>query len=232
MKTKITLLLSLMLTINISHAQQTEYKLRELMDFLHTKSVTEGEWNKDLNQRNIKGSPYLENDFTNGTVYTVQKDKYVDVPMRYNIYNDEIEFKNTNGEVQAIATPEEIEKVVIGKYQLFYIPYIVSKKEKHGFFELVEGGNASLFIKPSVTFKNAEAPSAYKEAVPAQFVRKVDEYFIRVGKEPASLATNKKDLIESFPEHKDEIKAFIKKHKTRTNNVDSLSELVKYYNTL
>ncbi len=230
MKTKITLLLFLVLSVAVSHAQ-TEYKLRQLMDFLNTK-MTREEWNKNPDQSNFKGSPYLEDDFTEGTVYTVQKDKYVDVPMRYNIYNDDVEFKNTSGKVLAIAKPDEIEKVEIGNHQLFYIPYVITKKVKQGYLELVEGGNASLFIKHSVIFKDAEAPGAYKEAEPAQFVTMADEFYIRIGEEAAEMITNKKDLIEIFADHKNEIETYIKKHKIKTNKVDSLSELVKYYNSL
>ncbi len=224
-----------MVTVFVSHAQTEYYDLRDLRDlgyFVQLKKIATGELHKELGLSDIKGSPYLDDNYINGTVYTVKKEKYVNVPMRYNIYTDEIEFKNSNGEVLAMDTPETIEKVEIGDHQFYYISYNLLKKVEHGYFELVDGGNASLFNRYEVILRKAEAPGAYKDAAPAQFVRKMDEYYIRVGNEPAALATNKKDLIEIFPDHKNEIAAFIKKHKTKTNKVDSLAELVKYFNSL
>jgi hypothetical protein len=41
-----------------------------------------------------------------------------------------------------------------------------------------------------------------------------------------------KDLLEVFSGHKDEVAAFIKKNKVKTNNVESLKELVQFYNSL
>lgn len=231
MKTKIMLFIVLALTSSIVYAQGI-YELKQAMDFYGINKLATGEWKDVLTQSDIEGSPYLDDNFINGTVYTVQKDKYVNVPMRYNIFNDEVEFKNSEGQVQAIATPEIIEKIEINNHQLFYIPYISSKKIKHGFFELVEEGNASLFTKQKIIFKDAETAGAYKKAAPAQFINNGDEYYIQVGKDAALLVTNKKDLINIFPDHIDKVKAFVKKHKTKTNKVDSLAELVKYYNSL
>ncbi len=231
MKTKIILFICLISTVVISHAQ-TVYQSKNLMEYIQSKRIASGEWNNELKRSDIKGSPYLDENFINGTIYTMQKEKYENVPMRYNIYSDDIEFKSFNGDALAIAAPETLEKVEIGNHQFYYIPYILSKKIEHGYFERIEGENASLFTRYEVIFKDAEAAGAYKDASPAQFVRKMDEYFIRVGDEPAAIITNKKDLIDIFPDHKNEVEVFIKKHKTKTNKVDSLAELVKYYNSL
>jgi hypothetical protein len=67
--------------------------------------------------------------------------------------------------------------------------------------------------------------------VPARFVKRPNEYYIRIGKEPAMLIAKRKDLEEVFPDHKDEISDFIKKNKVKPNDPELLKELVQFYNS-
>ncbi len=231
MKTKIMVFILVTVTSVVAHAQN-DYSIRQAIDFFNINKAASGEWKNVLTQSDIQGSPYLEDEFINGDIYTVQKEKYVDVPMRYNVYNDQVEFKIENGEIKALATPEVLEKIKIGKHNLCYIPYLAAKKMKRGYFDQVTNGKASLYIRHRVIFKEAEKPGAYKDAVPARFIKDSDDYYIRIGKEAAEIVGNKKDLIEIFPDQKDKIETYIKKHKIRTSKVESLAEVVKYYNSL
>jgi len=158
--------------------------------------------------------------------------QYNGIPLRYNIYNDNIEFKTPTDEIQALATPEIVEKAVFGSTQLVYSSYLLANKTRKGFFVVLEEGKASLYSKPGIAFKEPTEPAAYKEAEPAKFVKKADEYYIRIGTEQAVLINSKKDLIAAFPENKDKIESFINKNKIKTNKPESLIELVKYYNSL
>lgn len=230
MKTKIMFFVLLVLSATVS--AQSGYEIKSALDFYRINNLTKGEWGSDMDQSEIEGSPYLEDDFVKGTIYTTQKERYIDVPMRYNIYNDEIEFKNSDGKILALAAPDLVEKIEIGKQSLFYMPYFLAKKMKRGFFELISDGKASLYIKHRVILQKPEKPAAYKEAVPAKFVKDKDEFYIRVGMEAAMEVGNKKDLVDIFPNNKDKIEAFIKKHKIKTNKAESLTELVNYYNSL
>lgn len=219
--------------IAVGQGSGIDYQIREALDFYRANKMMSGEWNTtSLTEKNIKGSPYLTDDFIKGKIFTVEKQEYVGIPVRYNIYNDQLEFKNDAGDVQALANPEIVEKVEFGDYKMDYLPYSYSKKIRHGFFIVLAEGKASLYAKKNVDFKEAEKPGAYKEAQPAQFVSNSDDYFIRVGLEEAKLVGNKKDLVDIFPDHKNEIEAFIKKNKTKTNKPESLTELVDYYNSL
>lgn len=212
---------------------QSNYELRQAMDLFKTNKMLRDESRGLLTEKDIKGSPYLDDNFVNGSVYTLSKTQYVDVPLRYNIYNDQIEFKTDDNTVQALAAPESIEKIEFGNYQMVYIPYSISKKIRRGYFiVLAEGSKASFYEKPQVMFKEATEPGAYKEAGPARFVKGADEYYIRVGNSQAKLAGNKKDLLEIFPDNQKQLEAFIKKHNVKSNKPETLKELVQYYNTL
>jgi hypothetical protein len=180
----------------------------------------------------INGSPYLNDEFIIGTLYTVHKIQYADIPLRYNIYNDNLEFKTPSEEIQALAAPEIIEKAVIGETLLTNSPYLFSGKIKKGFFIIIEQGKASLYAKPGVVFLPATQPAAYKDAEPSKFAKKPEEYFIRIETGPAQLVTSKKNLISIFPDNQDKTEIFISKNKIKTNKHESLKELVKYYNSL
>ena len=234
MKNKLFLLgLILISSIAMGQNYNFDYVTREALDFYRSNKMMSGEWNSGtLTEKNIEGSPYLTNEFIDGSIFTIQKEKYVDIPVRYNIYNDQLEFKNADGEIQALANPEIVEKVEFGDYKMDYLPYTYSKKIRRGFFIILVEGKASLYTKKNINFKEAEQPGAYKEAEPPKFVKGPDEYFIRVGLEEAKLVGSKNDLMDIFPDHKNEIEQFIKKNKVKTNKPESLKELVDYYNTL
>jgi len=233
MKTYILTLFFFLGLINYSYGQITlPYETQQTIDFYQTNKFITGSGNKTLDESNIKGSPYLDDEFNYGSIYTVQKMHFADIPLRYNIYNDDLEFKTPEGEVQALATPDIVEKAVFGSIQLVYCPYIVSNKNKKGFFVVLEEGKVSLYAKPGVIFREGTAPGAYKEPEPPKFVKKSDDYYLRVGSGQAQIIGNKKELIALFPDNQDKIKSFISKNKTKTNKPESLKELFKYYNSL
>ncbi|MDD4108804.1 MAG: hypothetical protein PHH93_08805, partial [Prolixibacteraceae bacterium] len=64
------------------------------------------------------------------------------------------------------------------------------------------------------------------------FIRQSEEYYIKVGMNPAVIISNKRDLEDIFPEYQKEINEFIRKNKININRSESLSELVKFYNSL
>ncbi len=213
-------------------SSQSIYQVREAIDFFRINKLNSGEWSNTLTESNVQGSPYLNDQFVNGTIFTTSKQKFVDVPLRYNIYNDQLEFKTPENRVMAMATPEIIEVVEFGEYKMVYLPYSNAKKIRHGFFKVEEEGNVSLYSRLTVAFKKAEGPGGYKEAEPAKFVKKPNSYYISTGTGQAKKVESKKGLIEMFPDHQNEVTAFIKKNKIKTNKLVKLKKLVAYYNSL
>lgn len=230
---KITIVIIFLLFFTgLSFAQGTvDYQTQQTYDlFKRREFLSKTGNNLDLSQ--IEGSPYLNDEFENGTIYTTEKQQYVDVPLRYNIYNEQLEFKSPQGIIQALATPEILELAKFGDTQIAYQPYISGNKTKNGFFIVLSTGKASLYSKPEIAFKEATEPAAYKEAEPPKFLRKSDEYYLRFDSTPAKRIGNKKDLIAAFPDKQSEIKSYISKNKIKAGKAESLKKLVEYYNSL
>lgn len=233
MKNYILLLLFIFSLANYVSGQVTlTYELRETIDFYRTNKFITDSGNNQLSMKQVKGSPYLNDEFENGSIYTTQRIQYAEIPLRYNIFNDELEFKTPANEIQALATPEIVEKAIFGNTHLVYSAYSNNNKIKKGFFVVLEEGKAMLYSKPGVIFKEATEPAAYKEAEPPTFSKKADDYYIRIGTAPAQMIGNKKELLSVFPDNQDKIESYIDKNKVKTNKSESLKELVRYYNSL
>lgn len=213
-------------------AQTTSYTAAPLMDLFRMEQMTEESVFVTLTEKNIGGSPYLEDEFREGTVYTTDKKKYENVLLRYNIYNDHLEFETPDKKVLAIDKPETIELADFGPYKMTYLSYNRGNKQNKAFCKIVEQGTASLYAKPDVHFQKEVESDGIKPAKPAQFISKPDIYFIKVGTNPAQKVGNKKELAALFGDHQSELAAFIKKNKIKVNKADQLQELVQYYNSL
>lgn len=219
-----------LLSTAFSHGQQV-YEGRSMMDLINSVNFQQGESRSILGERDIEGSPYLNDEFIEGTLFTTSKTRYEKIPLRYNIYNDQIEIRSDDGEVMGLTVPDVVEKLEFGEYHLEYVPYMSgSNKVKRGFFVVEEKGHAALYSRPQINFEKAKPAGAYQDPQPPKFVRRSDEYYIRVGKEAAKPVFRKRDIEEAFPDHKKEVASFVKKNRVRPNKPEGLKELVKYYN--
>ena len=221
--------------IQLTFAQATmhsAYEIKQAIDFFNYNKAHTNRPFGTLTEKDINGSPFLHEEFTEGSVYTTSKTQFVSVPLRYNIFNDQIEFRSNDGQAYEIAVPEVIEKVDFGDYQMEFLPYLSSKKLKRGYFNVLEKGHSSLYSKPKVLFEEAKNPGAYQDAQPAKFTRRPDEYYIKVGMDAAKPVFKSKDIETIFPDHQKEVISFLKKNKLKHNNPDHLRELVQFYNSL
>ena len=231
---KKNLLSAILLVISISAFSQLSisYELKETADFYRMNQLLNKSGKTDLAIDDIKGSPYLNREFIGGTIFTTEKTRYENIPLRYNLYNDDLEFKNPAGEVLAVAKPEIVELAVLGETQLIYCRYTTGNKTKNGFLVVIGNGKAVLAARQSVLYQPPTEAAAYKEPEPAKFVRRADEFYIRVGEETAKQVANKKSLLEALPDNHDKIETFLDENKVKLNKAEGLAEVVKYYNSL
>jgi hypothetical protein len=208
------------------------YEIKTMVDLMNSVELHYGEGRSVSGGKEIEGSPYLNDEFTEGVVVTTSKIRYEGVPLRYNIYNDQIEIRSGDGQTVGLAVPEVVEKLEFGEYQLEYVPYMIARKVSRSFFVVEEEGYATLYSKPRIQFVEAKPAGAYQDPQPPRFVKRSDEYYIRLGREPAIPVFSKKDIETFFPDHKKEVESFIKKNNVRPNKPETLKELVQYYNSV
>lgn len=211
---------------------QVSYEVRQAIDLFRTNKMVSGDWKNWLEESDIEGSPYLNNKFVNGDVFMKNKQQYTDVPLRYNIYNDRVEFQSGENQISAIHPPEMVEKVELDGNEFEYISYALGKKTQRGYFLKLYDGKASLYSRLEVDYIQPVEPGAYKDPEPAKFVRKSDVYYIKVGEIQAQKVLKSKDIPDLFPDNQQKISDFVKKNKTKIKDPNEIIKVVKYYNSL
>jgi hypothetical protein len=195
-----------------------QYKMHEYIQKFGMKSV-------------LAGSPYETEEFITGDVITTNNIRYKGVPLRLNIYSDEMEFKNEDGSVLALAAPESVDSLIVGNEKYIYSPYASGNKILRGFFVVLAEGKLTLLKKKNVYLKPEEPAGAYKDAVPPTFVRKPDEFFFRILPAEAKKVTGKKDIAELLPDSPPALNEFLKKNKVRFNKAEDLIQIAHLYNS-
>ena len=177
------------------------------------------------------GSPYLNETFVPGDAYTFST-KFTDVPMRYNIHNDHIEFKQ-NSQTYILDPEPRVNKVTFDNKTFVVLKYEYKGKGKFGYLQLLDSGKVMLLAKKMVLYREEQAPKALESSsTPAQFTNIPDLYFYKIENGDVMRIENLKQMTESFPNQKDALSQFIKKEKISVKKEADLIKLIKYYNSL
>lgn len=206
------------------YGQQTQ-SVNQAMgyEFLPTKSVTSN--GKTLKYEDIKGSPYLDTNFKMAKI----ADNYEEIAIRYNNYKDEIEFKKGEN-IQVLPKQAEFSKIKI-KSPEATIVYLETNDELKGYFTELVSGKITLLRKDKIIFKDeVPAPNSYAEGKPAEFRNQDPIYYISNGSRYVKKPKALKDIIDVFPNLKDEINTFVKENKIKLNKEEDLKKLVVFLN--
>lgn len=229
MKRLLTLVIFLNLLLPGARAQQIVNM--SLDDFY--REFKKYQYNENVGEVvDVHGSPWDKTEFVTGDIVTTSNQRYAGVPLRLNIYNDQIEFRNPEGKAFNIGIPELIDHIMIGNEKYIYAPYTIANRIEKGYFMVLSEGKALLLQKKNVTLLPAEPAQAYKDPVPARFKRTESDYYLRVLPAEAKRVRNKKELVAIVGELPQSVEEFLKKNKTRFNKAEELTELINFYNSL
>ncbi len=214
-------------------------------------SIAQDTWGENLTSRglvstfdnkssSIKGTPYIKEAFSPGKISIDEESKVFNI--RYDAYNDIMEFKNAKNETVVLKENVVNITVIYADGSKIYHSYEYQNLEddndsnkKIGYF-LVEDetGKKPLLIKEKIVFMDVKfATSGYDKEKPAEYKRTKDEFYTLNDEGVAiNLPRKKKDLAKIFPKHSKEITAFIKSNKIKTNKKEDLVKLINYINLL
>ena len=180
----------------------------------------------------VNGSPWDKKEFIPGEIVTTSSQRYSGIPLRLNMYNNQIEFRNEEGKPFVIGVPELIDHIMIGDEKYVYAPYTIANRIEKGYFMVLAEGKALLLQKKNVTLLPAEPAQAYKDPVPARFKRTDSDYYLRILPAEAKRVRNKKELAAILGDYPAELDEFLRKNKTRFNKEAEITALIKLYNSL
>lgn len=200
--------------------------LSDLMSFEKNKS-------KDFNNpsyANIEGTAYLNEEFVRGDVFINDTILIEEVPLRYNIYSDQMEFVSAQEQVLVIDDAHKKFEFNLGG-ELFSIEnYIDRGNTEHGVLQLVVDGDFRLYKRYQVDFKPATKTIGFQEAQPNRFTRQDDQYLLAVGEQTPETVRNHKDLLEKLKVHKPAIENYAKEQKLKLKKEEGLIQLIQYCN--
>ena len=230
MKKIILPLLSIFLFISAYSQQIYKY---DLIDFYNYAGYLEQSKSNALKYDDIKGSPYLQDAFIPGRIYLTSGSYYDGVPLRYNVYDDHIEFQNKDGIAYYLDNPAEFSQITIGDDTFIHSMYIdENNHQMEGYFSLIEGGKGQLLMKYRILYREAEEARPFIDPKPARFISASDEYYIRVNDHKALCVKGDKPILDALADHSKEVKAYIKENKLKSRKKDDLIKIIKFYNTL
>ena len=166
----------------------------------------------------------------------VYEEAYVDdyetkVHLRYNIYQDEIEFINQkNIYYLAKEVGRKVHFIHLkSTYKVFYVD------DKHQYFKVYVDGETSLLAKHRIRYFEAKHPgSSYENPKPPKFKRLKDDWYIAINNRKMIKISgiNKKEFIACFGDRSEIIKSFLNENKLNYKHIEDLKKIVQYYNSL
>lgn len=226
---KLTILVLTILSVsNIILSQPTRNST--LDDFYSKKMIETNLSGNHYDISNIMGSPYLNNDFQTGDILTTSNTYYDGISLRYNIYNDDMEYKGKDENIYSLEK-STITIVNIGDTEFIYKAYSNNGTIGRSFFEVLSKGKITLLKQYHVRFEQEQPAKAFADPVPAKFNSTRSDYYILIGEHEPKRISNFKDMIELLPDQKSEIEKYIKSNKLKFGSQEDISKIIAYYNS-
>ncbi|HNR08814.1 MAG TPA: hypothetical protein PKM27_15955 [Saprospiraceae bacterium] len=208
-------------------AQNDVHVGRNLFDHLLVKSK---EAIPRIDRSEIEGSPYLNDSFTLAMVLTTDAIVH-NLPVKYDIYNDLMEFKDRD-QVFLLDPSPKIQKILLEKQTFVVEPYDHDGKFGPGYFILLDSVKVKLLQKKVIRFQELQPAKALQtQNTPAKYVPMPDKFYYRIGTEEAKPINNLKKMIAQFPSHQKALLAFANRRNLGKTKEDLL-QLWEYYHGL
>lgn len=171
----------------------------------------------------IEGNPYWNKDFIPGKIYIKGKN-YPSVPLRLNLYEDNMEYKAMEkGEIYILTN--DIDSAIIGNEKFINL----SQNPKSGsYFCLRKEGEIKLLEKKTVGFVEPKPPKPYSNPDPAKFEKPKTFFYILDKDSSPMFIKNKKSILKIFPTKKKPLEVFLKEHKIRFTEANDLILLCQF----
>ncbi|RYY07899.1 MAG: hypothetical protein EOP43_01850 [Sphingobacteriaceae bacterium] len=183
----------------------------------------------------IKGSPYLSDDWAKGSVLLNNMQAYSNIEVKYNEYTDKLHFRGKNDETlnfsdkvkEFTITYTKETNLITEHYRSGYnnIPGI----ETDAYLQTLSEGKAQLLKK---TLKKIQTNNEYGSiSTNKSFVPSI-RYYIINGEKASMIKKDKKSVFSALGNKQSELESY-----SKTNNIDfkkdaDLINLITYYNGL
>jgi len=179
---------------------------------------------KAVDEKDIAGTQYLDKNFQESYILKVNGVEIKDMPLRYNIYSDNMEFRK-DGQTFVVAFPSEIRRIKLGGKTFIYEQYASANKVAHGYFQILHEGDYQLLKKYITTLKIPEKRDSEDSL---RFVRQSPVYYFRRGEGKIYAIITQKQLIKILQPVHQPVIDFIKANKINGRDELKLIRLMNF----
>jgi hypothetical protein len=180
---------------------------------------------KYIDEKQIAGSPYLNKQFQPSYISKINGTEIRDMELRYNIYNDQMEFKK-DGTILSIALPNEVARINMSGKVFIYKPYMTAKNVSTGYFQVLYEGDYQLLKKEQVKLRSSSEKTNPDDSL--RFERVSPQFYLRYGDGMAHFIYSQKTLIKVLQPISQNVINYIKSNKINTKDEKQLIELMEY----
>lgn len=183
----------------------------------------------------LSGSPYFNDEFLDGCMTTLDGTIIPGLKYRYDIYGDKIDFI-LNGDTATIRKPLALRSVEVGEQKFVYEVYLLNDNSvATGYFELLQHSDyLSVLLKREVEFEQDIYMANYGGGggTKAFNLKQVHSLYLKHGESAALKISNKRDLLEAIPDHREQVKEFMKEKELSIKRAEDIQDIARYYNSM
>lgn len=175
---------------------------------------------------NLKGSPYLYDDWVKGEVRLANGVEYKDIFLMYDQVIDQLSFTYKKDKPQAFVDP--VASFIIGDRAFRRDVMSQNKPLAEEFFEVLVDGEVKLLKR---TNKKVLEEIALAVATKQKNIYTTTSYYLVVADKMVKV-NNKKSVTKALGKHQNTVEKYIKEKDLNLKEEQDLVDLMTYYNTL
>ncbi|MBT8255252.1 MAG: hypothetical protein KJO23_01815 [Bacteroidia bacterium] len=232
-------MLLVLITMAVSFASNGQYETRGLTSDLQRVDTYVNRNDKDLKYEvpnDYEGSPYYNEAFVMGNIYEGNKLLGTNIPMRFNIFSNEIEVKENlatpNSEAKPLTKSSDI-FVKMGNTIIVLIPFNGSDEEGSYFEVLFEGKKVDLMKKVEKEYSPpVKASSSITRDLKAAFTDDVTYFLQTKNGRMYQLPKAKHKKLSIFGPKEPALQAFIDENNLNINAQEDLLRVIRQYDSM
>jgi len=188
-----------------------------------------------IHYTDVKGSPFLADNWTKGKVKLADGESFDDMDLKYDQVTDQLIFKNSVGAAMAFAKPvNEFTLVSVGSPGIESILFRNGYKPINGntaktFYQVLSDGETPLLKR---TVKKVGEHKPYGSATVVKTFEEVHNFFLVQQGTPVKIRKDKQSILEALKDYHPEVEEFVKSNNLNFKSEADLVMLVTYYNSL
>ncbi|APY08744.1 hypothetical protein BWZ20_10700 [Winogradskyella sp. J14-2] len=182
---------------------------------------------------NIKGSPYINDEFSIVKISQVKDSTYY---ARYNAFTHEMQIQTDTAKTLALDASVTYEVKFLKSNKTYKSLSYVNRYNitvNRFLVVLLENDKCSLYKEEHIEYhEKEEATTNYGSEKPARYERADDVYFIKINNELKPIPTKKKQFLKFFPNKEKELKSYMKDQKLNPKNEVDLIKIIEYLTSI